>query len=397
MKKGTLTAIIVILLAAIIVLVCGIGSSWFTNGDFATWFNSWGKGTEQEQPADDDTADNGGMVISADGNENMAVTMSAIVKEDFGDYGISASAESAELVTATLEPVDATYTTATWSAAWANAESEWASGKTVTDYVTVTPTADSELSAAVACLQPFGEQITVALTVAGYDALGEEYTVTGSCAVDYAQKITSVSLSFGDVSVDFEHGVTRVPLQVNENGIAEGGAANLSYTTSEVYTLADTFTAVYAFDDYLSNRFCVKSFPGGNISWLQFADQVDYAYDYTAIENYSVSDSGLYFGLAWFADNLGLHRFSGSRSAPLCDEVFTDPSDSASWETQMGYALTNYTDGTYTYSGTHLFDLVVTLTGTYSVYSDSSSIHVGSVVNTVAVSSISLDEDSIIF
>lgn len=348
-----------------------------------------------EQTAEGDIASSGGMVISADGNGNMAVTMSAIVKEDFGNYGISESAESAELVTATLAPVDATYTTATWSAAWANAGSEWASGKTVTDYVTVTPTADSELSAAVACLQPFGEQIAVVLTVAGDDTSGDEYTVTGSCAVDYAQKITSVSLSFGDVSVDFEHGVSRVPLQVNENGIAAGGAANLSYTTSEVYTLADTFSVSYTFEDLV--RFCVKSFPGGDISWLQFADLVDYAYDYTAIENYSVADGGLYFGLAWFADNLGLHRFGGSRSAPTCGEVFTDTGDSASWETNMGYALTNYTDGTYTYSGTHLFDLVVTLTGTYSTYSDSSSIDVGSVVNVAAVSSVSLDEDSIIF
>lgn len=396
MKKGTLGAIIVVLLAAIIVIVCGIGSSWFTNGDFSTWFNSWGKGTEQKQPADDDTAANGGMVISADGNGNMAVTMSAIVKEDFGDYGISESAESAELVTATLDPVDATYTTATWSAAWANAESEWASGKTVTDYVTVAPTADNELSAAVTCLQPFGEQVVIALAVAGSDPSGKEYTVTGSCAVDYAQKITGVSLSFGNVFVDFSHGVTRVRLQVNENGVAEGGAANLSYTTSEVYTLADTFTAACVLDDY-SDSFCQESYPGGLISWLHFADQVDYAYDYTAIENYSVLDSGLYFGLAWFVDNLGLHRFGGSRSAPSCDEVFTETRDSAYWETQMGYALTNYTDGTYTYSGTHLFDLVVTLTGAYSTYSTSSAIHLGSVLNTVNVSSISLDEDSIIF
>ena len=148
----------------------------------------------QEEEQSEAATKNGGMVLAADEGSGAVVAMSAIAEEDFGDYGISENAESAELLTATIDPADATYTTATWSAAWANAESEWASGKTVTDYVTVTPTEDNDLSAAVACLQPFGEQVVVTLSVSGGS------TVSATCTVDYAQKIdeSNVSLFFGN-------------------------------------------------------------------------------------------------------------------------------------------------------------------------------------------------------
>lgn len=42
-----------------------------------------------------------------------------------------------------------------------DASSAWATGKTVTDYVTVTPTANGALTANVECIKDFGEQIKV--------------------------------------------------------------------------------------------------------------------------------------------------------------------------------------------------------------------------------------------
>lgn len=129
---------------AIVLVAAGILTGVF----YALGDITFGKAEEQSEAA----TKNGGMVLAADEGSGAVVAMSAIAEEDFGDYGISESAESAELVTATLDPADATYTTANWSAAWANAESEWASGKTVTDYVTVTPTEDNDLCASCARL-----------------------------------------------------------------------------------------------------------------------------------------------------------------------------------------------------------------------------------------------------
>ena len=47
--KNTVLAIVAFVLVIAIVIACGIGSSWFTNSDIATWFNSWGKGEQPEQ------------------------------------------------------------------------------------------------------------------------------------------------------------------------------------------------------------------------------------------------------------------------------------------------------------------------------------------------------------
>ncbi len=50
MKAKTFLLLLAALIAAGIVLACAIGSSWFTNGNFKTWFNSWGQNhTQTEQ------------------------------------------------------------------------------------------------------------------------------------------------------------------------------------------------------------------------------------------------------------------------------------------------------------------------------------------------------------
>ena len=54
--------------------------------------------------------------------------------------GISAQADSAYKLTATVTPADAMNKAVDWSIAWVNGNGTFASGKTVTDYVTVTPT-----------------------------------------------------------------------------------------------------------------------------------------------------------------------------------------------------------------------------------------------------------------
>ena len=59
--------------------------------------------------------------------------------------------------TAAAKPLD-------WTVDFVNADSEWASGKTVTDYVTVMPTVDGAKTATVTCLKAFGEQIKITVT-----------------------------------------------------------------------------------------------------------------------------------------------------------------------------------------------------------------------------------------
>ena len=64
-------------------------------------------------------------------------------------------------LTATIEPSTAANKNLDWSVAWKNANSTWATGKTVTSYVTVTPASDGASTATVKFLADFGEQIVL--------------------------------------------------------------------------------------------------------------------------------------------------------------------------------------------------------------------------------------------
>ena len=132
--------------------------------------------------------------------------------------------------------------------------SDWATGKTVTDYVTVTPTSDGALTANVVCLQAFAEQIII--TAASRD----NPDIKGTCTVDYAQKYagTSTSLYFTSSS-DYNQGgivtnttddiitTVNVPLRA-ETGYNTNTAAKQSIryssSLSDIYTIAFDDTAV---------------------------------------------------------------------------------------------------------------------------------------------------------
>ncbi len=94
---------------------------------------------------------------------------------------------------ATIDPDTAANQNVDWSVSFVNPSSSWASGKTITDYVTVTPTSDGALTATVQCLKAFGEQIKITVT-----SRANEYA-TAECTVDYARRITDFTFySFPD-------------------------------------------------------------------------------------------------------------------------------------------------------------------------------------------------------
>ena len=134
---------------------------------------------------------NGETVIGESTGNGVKVMSAKIAKEDYEDYGISPLAETVYTLTATVLPADTTNKKVDWSIAFKNASSTWASGKTVTDYVTVTPSADGALTAVVACLQPFGKQIKV--TVTSQDNAEAKAEVS----VDYVKRLTGAGLSIG--------------------------------------------------------------------------------------------------------------------------------------------------------------------------------------------------------
>ena len=98
------------------------------------------------------------------------------------------SAVTANLI-ATITPNNAANKKVDWSAAFKNPESEWASGKTLSEYIGVTPAADGSLMASVTCYQAFGEQVILTVTSR------ENAEATASCTIDYKQQLLSYELS----------------------------------------------------------------------------------------------------------------------------------------------------------------------------------------------------------
>ena len=91
-------------------------------------------------------------------------------------------------LTATVSPETADNKAVDWAVSFINPSSSWASGKTVTDYVTVTPTSDGALTANVNCLKAFGEQIKVTVT----SRVNPE--AKAECTLDYARRILDTAL-----------------------------------------------------------------------------------------------------------------------------------------------------------------------------------------------------------
>ena len=116
------------------------------------------------------------------------LTVTKICAENYAAEGIAENVDSAYTLTATVNE-NAFNKRVKWSVAWKDAESEWATGKTVTDYVTITPSEEGSLTATATCLKDFGEQIIITV------ASKVDESVNATCTVDYAQKVKSVSFN----------------------------------------------------------------------------------------------------------------------------------------------------------------------------------------------------------
>lgn len=172
----------IIAFALIFVLLAGLIGTW------VVLFED--DAPEEESPAQTET-----VVTDGEGNPmesgkvyampaNMVFATTAAEPSDAKD-GIT--------LKATIDPDTAANQNVDWSVSFVNPSSSWASGKTVTDYVTVTPTSDGALTATVQCLKAFGEQIKITVT-----SRANEYA-TAECMVDYARRITDFTFySFPD-------------------------------------------------------------------------------------------------------------------------------------------------------------------------------------------------------
>lgn len=179
--KGTLAFVLTICIAGAIVLGVGFG---VYGTDTSKWFRKAEEAQEQEQAPETEEEQN------------------PLVVETFYENGIALASADADIatystnqrsLTAKITPENTDIYGVTWSVAWKDAESEWATGKAVTDYVAIgyndSPHAES-LKATLTCKQAFGEQVIVTVTSNLMDS------VTASATVDYMRRIDNYSIKF---------------------------------------------------------------------------------------------------------------------------------------------------------------------------------------------------------
>ena len=220
------TAVLAVLLAIVIAGAAALV------GFLSDGFKNWDKFKDEEQAEQtDETAD--GAVIS-DGVSHGIKLMSARAQFDEDpSAGGSSDTASTYVLTATVEPNYAANKAVDWSVAFVNASSEWATGKTVTDYVTVTPESDGALKATVKCLKAFGEQIKVTVTSR------DNAEASASCLIDYKQKLAGGTLKINDTSYSYEDlfSAESVDFPIVSSGVKDFSITN-SFTLSD-YTVAN--------------------------------------------------------------------------------------------------------------------------------------------------------------
>lgn len=188
-----------------------------------------------------------GPITDGDGNE-MEPGESYPMPKAMVFRSASAQDETGLTLTATVKPDNATNQKVDWKVEFMNPSSAWATGKAVTDYVTLTPEAEGSKTATVKCVAPFGEQIKITVT----SQENEEFSA--SCTVDYAAKLTRTNVTFaaasglaGDTALVFDENCGPESPQLMRSFLTADDTSKKMPTfdyvlESDVYTLVDTYT-----------------------------------------------------------------------------------------------------------------------------------------------------------
>ena len=246
-----------------------------------------------------------------------------------------------------------------WRMAFKTPTSAWATGKTLSDYMTLTPSGDDvagSKTVSVKCLKPFGEQIVITATSQ------DNPEVTASCTADFAQRVESATLKFGDLNVNLG-GDTNVKWELNPNGTGVGGVTNVTMEKSDVYTLAEDFaytvTAESSFTE--ENQFTLN---GEGVTVTAPGD---------------ITESGLTFDYALF-DKMHL----------MIVDRFEDFYFYQATVSELIPYFSNITNG-------HVLNIRLTVTGAHSEAEYTSKIMVVGYTNSSTVSEVQFDTPNLVF
>ena len=204
MKKATISGLVTVIVAIAMVIVCGIGSNWFRNGDTKTWFDNWGQGTVETELPNDAQGDSGKPVTDENGTRLPNDETINLPKAMTFRSATSLDGKDAEYDSVTVRikvtPVETDIKSITYTATWVNAASEWAKGKNVSDFLSVKQTTENSTDAIIQCLKPLGEQVKITAMVTSQD----DASASAECIVDFAKRVEKIEMTLTPLQGDAE-------------------------------------------------------------------------------------------------------------------------------------------------------------------------------------------------
>ncbi len=172
--SGVLATLLTVVIAATVVLGVGFG---VYGTDVSKWFKP------EYDVVKNDVVDP--TVIRNVASNGVALTS--------GDAVVQSDGTLSKTLTATVTPANVDDVAFDWSISFADPDCEWASGMTVTDYVTLA-VADDTMSANISLVAPFGAQIVVRAT------LRSDVDLYAECTVDYLKHVAKFDIGFSNYS-----------------------------------------------------------------------------------------------------------------------------------------------------------------------------------------------------
>lgn len=241
-------AILLALLAiAYVITSLALGGEWNPT--------KWqGAAQKTEKPKDDEPTEPPATIVNYGEANGLKMLSASVPLSEYETYGVTPeTAESVYTLSVSYDPAQTTYQQTDFTINFKNPNSEWATGKNVTDYATLQHE-DNSKTAVLTVKQCFSEQIIVTASSKHYSK-SATFTVDYLCT-DLNLNITSV---LGDpeeecslISYSWVNGTLAPTIPCEANDFSEGGNIYLV-----IDMLSDNWVTIMASYGINVTRYCV--------------------------------------------------------------------------------------------------------------------------------------------